>query len=64
MQTGTIIDLNADLSLAAAHISRKYKLPMADSIIYATALHYSAVLFTCDKHFKDIPGIRYFPNSQ
>jgi predicted nucleic acid-binding protein len=64
MQTGMVIELNAGLSLAAAHISQKYKLPMADSIIYATALHYSAVLFTCDKHFKDIPGIQYFPKPQ
>jgi len=63
MQTGTVIDLNAELSLSAARISREYKLPMADSIIYATSLHYSAVLFTCDKHFKDIPGIRYFPKN-
>jgi len=62
MQTGTVIDLNAALSLSAVQISRKYKLPMADSIIYATSLHYSAVIWTCDKHFKDIPDIRYFPN--
>ena len=47
MQTGTVIDLNADLSLSAAQISRKHKLPMADSIIYATSLHYSALLFSC-----------------
>jgi len=38
MQTGTVIELNAGLSLSAAQISRKYKLPMADSIIYATSL--------------------------
>jgi toxin FitB len=60
MQTGTVIELTADLSLSAAQISRKHKLPMADSIIYATSLHYSAVIFSCDKHFKDIPDIRYF----
>jgi predicted nucleic acid-binding protein len=64
MQTGTVIELNSGLSLSAAHISRKYKLPMADSIIYATSLHYSAIIFSCDKHFKDIPGIRYFPKIQ
>jgi predicted nucleic acid-binding protein len=64
MQTGTVIELTAGLSLAAAHISRKHKLPMADSIIYATTLHYAAILFTCDNHFKDIVGIRYFPKSQ
>jgi predicted nucleic acid-binding protein len=56
MQTGTVIELNSGLSLSAAHISRKYKLPMADSVIYATSLRYSATLFSCDKHFKDIPS--------
>jgi predicted nucleic acid-binding protein len=61
MQTGTVIELNADLSLSAARISQKYKLPMADSIIYATSLLYSATVFTCDKHFKDIFGIQYYP---
>jgi len=60
MQTGTVIELNAGLSLSAAQISRKHKLPMADSIIYATSLRYSALLFSCDKHFEDIPGVRYF----
>jgi len=62
MQTGKIIELNAGLSLSAAQISRKHKLPMADSIIYATSLHYSAVIFSCDKHFKDIPDIRLRKN--
>jgi hypothetical protein len=38
MQTGTVI------GLAAANISRTHKLPMADSIIYATSLRYSAVI--------------------
>jgi len=61
MQAGTVIELNTGLSLSAAKISQKHKLPMADSIIYATSLHYSAIIFSCDKHFKDIPGIRYFP---
>jgi predicted nucleic acid-binding protein len=64
MQTGTVIDLNAGLSLSAVQISRKHKLPMADSIIYATSQHYSAVIWTCDKHFKDIHDIRYFPKNQ
>jgi predicted nucleic acid-binding protein len=64
MQTGTVIELNTGLSLSAAQISRKYKLPMADSIIYATSLQHSAVIFSCDKHFKDIPGIRYFSKNK
>jgi predicted nucleic acid-binding protein len=61
MQGGTVVDITAALSLSAARISRAYKLPMADSIIYATSLHYKSVVFSCDKHFKDIPNIRYFP---
>ena len=64
MQTGIVVELNAGLSLSAAQVSREFKLPMADSIIYATSLHYSALLLTCDKHFKDIPDIRYFPKTQ
>ena len=64
MQAGMVIELNTGLSLSAARISKKHKLPMADSIIYATSLDYSAIVFTCDKHFKDIPGIRYFPKTR
>jgi predicted nucleic acid-binding protein len=63
MQSGMVVELNAGLSLSSAQISRKHKLPMADSIIYATSLHYSALLFSCDKHFEDIPGVRYFPKT-
>jgi len=63
MQSGVVVELNAGLSLSAAQISRKHKLPMADSIIYATSLRYSALLFSCDKHFKDISGVRYFPKT-
>jgi predicted nucleic acid-binding protein len=61
MQTGTVIELTAGLSISAALISRTYKLPMADSIIYAASLANHAVVWTCDKHFRDLPDIRYFP---
>ena len=64
MQTGTVIGLDAALSLSAVQAGRQYKLAMADSIICATALNYAATLWTCDKHFKDIPGIKYFPKNQ
>ena len=61
MQTGRIIELSTELSLSAADISRKYSLAMADSIIYATSLHYSATVFSCDKHFKDLDNVNFFP---
>ena len=61
MQSGCVISLDSDLSIFAAEISGKYKLPMADSIIFATSRQYSATLWTTDKHFKDLPDVRYFP---
>ena len=60
MQTGKVVVLSAELSLSAAQISRKHKLAMADSVIYATSLQYSAEILSCDKHFKDLPNVRYF----
>ena len=57
MQTGTVIDLDSALVLEAAH----HPLPLADSIIYATALRHGAKLWTQDEHFKDLPEVRYFP---
>jgi predicted nucleic acid-binding protein len=63
MQTGTVVALDSELSIFAAQISRQYKLPMADSIIYSVSVRYSAVLWTADKHFKDYPGIHYFPKT-
>ena len=64
MQSGTVISLDTNLSILSAQISRQYKLPMADSIIYAVSTQYSATLWTADKHFKDFPGIRYFPKTK
>ena len=64
MQSGKVISLDSNLSVLSAQISRQYKLPMADSIIYAVSKQYSAIIWTADKHFKDFPGIRYFPKTK
>ena len=53
--------LVAALSMAAANVSREHRLSMADSIIYATAMRNAATLFTSDKHFQGIEGVRYLP---
>ena len=56
MIQGKLVELDLSLSLEAA----RYKLPLADSIIYATAQKFEATLWTQDEHFKDLPGVRYF----
>ena len=61
---GQIIDLTAPIALSAAKISAETKLPMADSIILATAREYQANLWTQDEHFKDLPDVQYVKKSK
>lgn len=48
-----------DLALSRAAIA--YPLPLADSLIYATAQAYGATLWTQDQHFEGLAGVHYFP---
>jgi len=59
MQQGTIVELNASLALSAARISLNDKIPMADSIMLATARAYGATLWSQDSDFENIAGVRY-----
>ncbi len=61
MLRGYVIELNAALAIEAAQLSVKYKLPMADSIIFATAQHIGALLWTQDSDMRDLPGVMYIP---
>jgi predicted nucleic acid-binding protein len=64
MEQGNIIDLDKDLALSASKISRNYKLPMADSIIYATNIKYNCVLWTQDKHFSGLQSVNYLEKTR
>ena len=44
---------------SAAKLSAELKLPMADSLILATARANNATLWTQDEHFKDLDGVKY-----
>lgn len=59
MQQGAVVDLDAPLALAAAKLSVDLRLPMADSVILATARSHAAILWTQDADFKGIPGVEY-----
>jgi len=56
---GQLAALSDEIALQAALISLEHKLPLADSIILATARTYKATLWTQDEHFKDLPGVEY-----
>ena len=61
MQQGKVVPLDSALAIDAAVFGLKYKLPLADSIIYATASKFSAVVWTQDAGFKALPDVQYFP---
>jgi predicted nucleic acid-binding protein len=61
MQKGKIIDLNANIAMNASKLSLQQNLPMADSIILATARAYDCVIWTQDSVFQHIDGVNYFP---
>jgi predicted nucleic acid-binding protein len=59
MQQGRVVDLDALLSLEAARLSLEYKLPLADSVILATARANKAVLWTQDADFDGLAGVKF-----
>jgi predicted nucleic acid-binding protein len=59
MKQGRVVDITEDVALSAALISLKHKLPMADSLIYATARALGATLWTQDDHFSSLTDVRY-----
>ncbi|CAN5331933.1 hypothetical protein BH11PSE10_BH11PSE10_21670 [soil metagenome] len=56
MRQGQVIDIDLTLALSAAANG----LPMADSLIYATAQSHGATLWTQDTHFEGLAGVRFF----
>ena len=61
MQQGKSVMLSPSQAMVAAQTSMETGLPMADSIILATARLHKAILWTQDEHFRGLPDVRYFP---
>ncbi len=59
MEQGELVLLDSALAIDAGVYGLKYKLPLADSIIYATAKKFGAVVWTQDADFKELAGVRY-----
>jgi predicted nucleic acid-binding protein len=60
MHQGEIVPLDGDLAVSAALLGLKHKLPLADSIVYATAQSREATLWTQDEDFEGLPQVRLF----
>lgn len=59
MVQGRVVDLDTELALTAAKVSVELKLPLADSVMLATAQTHRATLWTQDADFQGIDGVRY-----
>jgi len=59
MQQGRVVELTVPLALAAAQLSVEKSLPMADSIMLATARAFNATLWTQDSDFATMDGVKY-----
>jgi toxin FitB len=59
MQQGYVVELNTMLAIQSAKLSFEMKLPLADSIIFATAKLYNATIWTQDEHFKDMDNVMF-----
>lgn len=59
MQQGQIVDLTATIALSAAKASIERRLPMADSMMLATAQAHGAVFWTQDADFDGVEGVKY-----
>lgn len=63
MQKGTVVELTASITVNAAKLSMQHNLPMADSIIYATALSHNCVIWTQDADFENLQRVKFFPKN-
>ncbi|MFC1796282.1 type II toxin-antitoxin system VapC family toxin [Pseudomonadota bacterium] len=61
MKQGMTVPLDGSLALDAAVFGLEFNLPLADSIVYATAKKFGAVVWTQDSDFKNLPAVEYYP---
>lgn len=59
MEQGKVVALNSELAKDAARFGVLHKLPLADSIIFATAQKFSAVVWTQDTDFEGLANVKY-----
>jgi len=50
-QDFTVVNVDWELAKKAALVCKKYRVPMADAVIAATAMHLKAFCVTNDEHF-------------
>lgn len=59
MRQGQVVPLDADLALSAAGLGAVHALPLADSVVYATACLMHATVWTQDADFEGLADVEF-----
>ena len=59
LRRGRLVDVDADLALAAADLALEVGLPMADSLILAVARRHGATVWTQDRDFDGLEQVEF-----
>ena len=60
MEQGSVIALDSELAVSAGVYGVELKLPLADSIVYATARKHNAIVWTQDADFEGLESVKYY----
>jgi len=61
MQQGQVVNLDSVIILRAARLGKAHQLPLADSVVLATARVHDSVVWTQDSDFEGLDGVKYIP---
>ncbi|MGB5525658.1 MAG: type II toxin-antitoxin system VapC family toxin [Gemmatimonadota bacterium] len=59
LQDGTGVDLTQEIALLAGELGQQHDLPLADSVILASARSFNAILWTQDSDFEGLENVEY-----
>jgi len=63
MRQGRLVELDTPIALHAAELGQAHGLPLADSVIYATARLHQATVWTQDSDFEGLEDVRFLETS-
>jgi predicted nucleic acid-binding protein len=62
LRQGKLVELSASLATRSAQLGVAHRLPLADSIVYATAEQFGGIVWTQDADFELLPRVEYRPH--
>jgi len=60
MRQAKVVDVDTSIAMEAAKLSYEKNIPMADSLIYITAITNDAIVWTQDTDFRGLDSVKYF----